>query len=128
MCGICGFIDYTERSNAEVLFQQVKSLHHRGPDDQGTEMHRAGNASIGLGQARLSILDISSAGHQPMHYRDLSIVLNGEIYNFKEIRNELCPGVIHLFQNRILEVICMRLRNGAFRVSKFIGMFLCNPG
>ena len=65
----------------------VQSLHHRGPDDNGVELFALSNATIGFGQARLSIIDLSNGGHQPMSYEHLSIVFNGEIYNYVEIRN-----------------------------------------
>jgi len=64
-------------------------LIHRGPNDSGYELIDTPYAFVGLGQRRLSILDLSAAGHQPMKYEHLSIIFNGEIYNFKEVRKEL---------------------------------------
>ena len=65
----------------------IDSLSHRGPDDKG--IHIAGD--VCLAQSRLSIIDLSPAGHQPMSNEDGSvwIVFNGEIYNFQELRKEL---------------------------------------
>ena len=85
MCGICGIVGPQER--LARLPAMVAALHHRGPDDAGT--YRDG--VIALGHTRLSILDLSPAGHQPMHDASgrLTIVFNGEIYNYLELREEL---------------------------------------
>jgi asparagine synthase (glutamine-hydrolysing) len=124
MCGICGFIDFTSQSDRAVLNEMVSTLHHRGPDDNGCEVHSLSQASVGLGHTRLSILDLSPAGHQPMQYNHLSIVLNGEIYNFKEIRRDLVQ-LGHTFKSESdTEVILHAFDEwGAPCVSKFIGMF-----
>ncbi|HEY0066832.1 MAG TPA: asparagine synthase (glutamine-hydrolyzing) [Flavisolibacter sp.] len=89
MCGIAGFIDFKKDSDAGLLKRMTDAMTHRGPDDSGYEVFDASQASIGFGQRRLSILDLSPLGHQPMHFKHLSINFNGEIYNFKEIRKEL---------------------------------------
>ena len=86
MCGICGFVDFKSSTDLNVLNEMTLTLSHRGPDDYGVNMHDIGNATIGLGHTRLSILDLSSLGHQPMDYKEYSIVYNGEIYNFDEIK------------------------------------------
>ncbi len=88
MCGICGFYDPDGRlSGKTALLEKMNAAQkHRGPDDEG--IYTDGPA--GLGHVRLSILDLSPAGHQPMHYRDrYTVVYNGEIYNFIELREEL---------------------------------------
>ena len=89
MCGICGFIT-TKKIGADVLDKMNESMAHRGPNDSGKELFEISDASIGLGQVRLSIVDLSERGHQPMFSSDgrFCIVYNGEIYNYKEI-NEL---------------------------------------
>jgi asparagine synthase (glutamine-hydrolysing) len=86
MCGIAGFSGNLE---IQVLRRMADSILHRGPDDEG-EFHDAGKG-IGLAHRRLSILDLSPTGHQPMMSEDGSVVLvfNGEIYNFRELRTEL---------------------------------------
>ncbi|WP_343746528.1 asparagine synthase (glutamine-hydrolyzing) [Chitinophaga sp.] len=89
MCGIAGFIDFKKRADADMLHRMTDVLAHRGPNDKGYEVMEHGAASIGLGQRRLSIQDLSALGHQPMHFTHLSLVFNGEIYNFKEIRADL---------------------------------------
>ncbi|MEO7724747.1 MAG: asparagine synthase (glutamine-hydrolyzing) [Chthoniobacterales bacterium] len=89
MCGIAGTWTFGRQRTADVGYVEsmLKRLAHRGPDDQGAWWdHKRG---IVLGQRRLSVLDLSPAGHQPMVSNDLVITLNGEIYNFKELRSEL---------------------------------------
>jgi len=88
MCGISGIINFSEKPVDERLVRQMMSkIKHRGPDDEGVLIER----NIGLGHVRLSIQDLSKAGHQPMFSNDkrYSIIFNGEIYNFIELRKEL---------------------------------------
>jgi asparagine synthase (glutamine-hydrolysing) len=84
MCGITG---YFGQGNIELLKKMTMALYHRGPDDGGFFIEN----NIGLGHRRLAIIDISAGGHQPMANEDgsVTIVFNGEIYNFKELKNEL---------------------------------------
>src|SRR5260221_10639847 len=93
MCGITGFIDLNAaltKSEAEnIVSEMTLSLKHRGPDDQGIWL--ASDSFLAFGHRRLSILDLSSHGHQPMFSQSgqFVIVYNGEIYNHIEIRKEL---------------------------------------
>ncbi len=89
MCGIAGFIDFSRRSGEEILRGMTDVLQHRGPNDAGYKTVQHPSCTIGLGHRRLSILDLSSSGHQPMEFGALTIIFNGEVYNYKEIRNEL---------------------------------------
>jgi asparagine synthase (glutamine-hydrolysing) len=89
MCGIAGFVDFNKKSDYEILKNMTDVLYHRGPDDSGYSFYSLSNCNVGLGHRRLSILDLSSHGHQPMKFDNLEIVYNGEVYNFKEIRDEL---------------------------------------
>jgi len=125
MCGITGFIDFKKNTSATLLSKMVKTLLHRGPDDFGTEIYMSDHASVGFGQTRLSILDLSPAGHQPMHYKNLSIVYNGEVYNFLEIKKEL-RGLGHRFKSSSdTEMILHAFEEwGVECVEKFIGMFV----
>ena len=77
MCGIAGFVDFRKTSTETVLRRMTDCMTHRGPDDAGYEVFNAGQAAIGLGQRRLSILDLSPLGHQPMHFNDLVVDFNG---------------------------------------------------
>lgn len=125
MCGLCGFIDYQNNSDLSVLTRMTETMNHRGPDDCGNETWEMSGTQVGFGHARLSILDLSTAGHQPMHYEDLSIILNGEMYNFKEVRDEL-KALGHEFKSDSdTEVILHAHKEwGDDCVQKFIGMFV----
>lgn len=91
MCGICGFLS-KKNISLEQLKEMNDTMYHRGPNDSGEEIYglRDGYA-LGLAQRRLSIMDLSPLGHQPMHSKSgrVSIVFNGEIYNFLELKEEL---------------------------------------
>src|SRR4051812_34802462 len=90
MCGIAGFWSQRpDRANAAVLRDMTDQLAHRGPDDSGAWCDEA--AGVSLGHRRLSIVDLSPLGHQPMVATSgrYHIVFNGEIYNFLELRREL---------------------------------------
>jgi len=93
MCGITGFLDLTRSTSPERLTALVElmvaTLVHRGPDDHGVWVDAA--AGVALGQRRLSILDLSPAGHQPMPSHDgrFWLVYNGEVYNHQELRSDL---------------------------------------
>lgn len=124
MCGIAGFVDFKKNSNLDDLKRMVKSIAHRGPDDNGTEIYENYYGLIGFGQARLSIIDLSDGGHQPMTYNNLRIVFNGEIYNFKEIKLSL-QDLGHVFKSESdTEVILQSFEQwGIEAINKFIGMF-----
>jgi asparagine synthase (glutamine-hydrolysing) len=91
MCGICGIWDpgASGQDVFEALPAMTSAIRHRGPDDEGT--WSLPDSRIALGHRRLSIIDLSSEGHQPMTSVDgrYTTVFNGEIYNFEEIRREL---------------------------------------
>jgi len=124
MCGIAGFIDFRKASDAGILRKMTDALHHRGPDDAGYEVYEAPTAQVGFGQRRLSILDLSPLGHQPMHFEHLAVNFNGEIYNFKEVRREL-EEKGYAFQSwSDTEVIIKGYHCwGTEVVHRFIGMF-----
>jgi asparagine synthase (glutamine-hydrolysing) len=88
MCGICGVINFNKKQvEVNTLTYMMKAIKHRGPDDEGYYIDN----NVGLGHVRLSIIDLSAAGHQPMFSIDkrFSIVFNGEIYNYIELKREL---------------------------------------
>lgn len=124
MCGICGFF-----SKKTITTEQLKAMndtmYHRGPNDSGEEIYPAKDGyTVGLAQRRLSILDLSALGHQPMHSPDkrVSVVFNGEIYNFQEIREEIKE--YEFCSNCDTEVIIAAyLKWGISCVEKFNGMF-----
>ncbi len=92
MCGIYGGWWKEEPSQIEFrLAKAQKALAHRGSDDHGLTYHRERSGLLAMGHNRLSIIDLSAAGHQPMDSTDkrYSVVFNGEIYNYRELRREL---------------------------------------
>lgn len=94
MCGICGVLEFQGRVVSDDIEAMLSSLTHRGPDDVGIHVE----GPIGLGHRRLSIIDLSPLGHQPMWSADRSVVvvLNGEIYNHLELRESLLAAGIPL--------------------------------
>jgi asparagine synthase (glutamine-hydrolysing) len=100
MCGVTGAWSFGGARRDDLratVSRMTASLQHRGPDDEGVWLDEA--AGIGLGFRRLAILDLSSAGHQPMHSADgrYTVVFNGEVYNYRELRAELA-GEGHQFR------------------------------
>ena len=88
MCGIAGIVQYNKKTvQSETINTMLKAIKHRGPDDEGCFL----DGHIGLGHVRLSILDLSEAGHQPMMDQtgQYTIIQNGEAYNYVELREEL---------------------------------------
>lgn len=106
MCGIAGIFSTKVSAPADIpvtISRMIQTIQHRGPDYQGSWV----GAGIALGHARLSIIDLSSAGHQPMPNGDSSIhiVFNGEIYNFIELRAQLKELGYHFKSHTDTEVI-----------------------
>ena len=119
MCGIAGIVG---EENKELITQMIKEVRHRGPDDMGVFLDK----NISLGHARLSIIDLSQKGRQPMSNENgnLWITFNGEIYNFREIRNELEKKGYAFKSGTDTEVIIYAYEEyGEECVSKLTGMF-----
>ncbi len=127
MCGIVGFVLKGRAQQwAEPLRRAVYALRHRGPDDEGTLTWSLPNGSAGLGHRRLSIRDLSAAGHQPMITDDgrFAIVYNGEIYNAEELRAELESGGCRFRSHTDTEVILHGFAEyGPQVVERLNGMF-----
>lgn len=88
MCGICGVITLKNKIKGERLQKMSDTIAHRGPDGEGYWINKEG--TVGLGHRRLSIIDLSDAGNQPMKYLDRYILIfNGEIYNYLELKERL---------------------------------------
>lgn len=126
MCRIAGILS-SDTGTAEKLVQikaMCDSMRHGGPDDEGVWTNESGN--ICFGHRRLSILDLSSAGHQPMQANEgkLWITFNGEIYNFKEIRTELEKHGYTFSTSTDTEVILKAYQQwGTASFSRLSGMF-----
>lgn len=150
MCGICGYYSFKNEISSENILEMNNAIRHRGPDDEGFWISDglkgesfSGNDStqkikevfpvlnkinskIALGFRRLSIVDLSEKGHQPMLSDDekITITFNGEIYNFKKIRKELESLGYHFKSNSDTEVILKSYEEwGTEMFPKFDGMF-----
>ena len=124
MCGIVGTIDRPGADATQALRGMLKRLVHRGPDDDGVECWP--EAGVGLGHQRLSIIDLSAAGHQPMTSADglVSIVYNGEIYNFQELRRQLAAEGHSFRSTSDTEVVLRAYEHwGADCLPRLRGMF-----
>jgi asparagine synthase (glutamine-hydrolysing) len=123
MCGIAGIIQ-GEHLNPSVLRAMTEAIAHRGPDDVGLQIWS--EHGVGLGHRRLSIIDLSPAGHNPMSNEDgtVWIVFNGEIYNFWDLRQEL-ERAGHIFRsNTDTEVILHAYEEwGDAHMHRLRGMF-----
>ena len=125
MCGIVGY--YSNRdtiSFKDSLSHAINALTHRGPDDVGLFFDN--EHGVGLGHRRLSIIDLSTTGHQPMESDDGTsvIVFNGEVYNFSDIKKEL-SGFGHQFKGASDTEVVLKayIHWGVGCLEKFIGMF-----
>jgi asparagine synthase (glutamine-hydrolysing) len=122
MCGLAGMIDprLSLDEGGPLLDRMLFSIRHRGPDSSGTWV----DGPVWLGHNRLSILDLSELGNQPMHYDDLVIVHNGEVYNYLELRRELEERGLRFRSESDTEVIVAAYKAwGAACVERFIGMW-----
>jgi asparagine synthase (glutamine-hydrolysing) len=124
MCGILGFASVRGGVDRDWLQNGLHAMKHRGPDDSGIWCSNDG--LVGLGHVRLSIVDLSSLGHQPMLDKEsgLAIVFNGEIYNFKKLRRELELKGYTFRSGTDTEVILVAYREwGRDCIHRFVGMF-----
>jgi len=124
MCGIVGIASRKPVVHREYLIAGRDAMHHRGPDDAGEWWD--GDFRVGLAHRRLSIIDLSPAGHQPMVDAETGnvIVLNGEIYNFSDLRQDLLKKG-HVFQSHSdTEVVLIAYREwGEACLARLNGMF-----
>ena len=124
MCGIVGIVSNTPQAQRAWLAIGRDAMTHRGPDDAGEWW--SGDGRVGLAQRRLAIIDLSPAGHQPMLDASgtLSIVFNGEIYNFADLRDELVVKGHSFRSHSDTEVILAAYREwGTECLARFNGMF-----
>jgi len=122
MCGISGIVNRYKQQVEKIEIKKINDLiSHRGPDDEGFYFGK----NFALGHRRLSILDLSSDGHQPMHFLDKYVITyNGEIYNYLEIRSELLENGYLFESNTDTEVILASYDKwGEECVNRFNGMW-----
>lgn len=126
MCGISGVIAGMDRVVRDALAAMDSTQRHRGPDDSGQSVHPFGDRVLGLGHRRLSIIDLSSAGHQPMVHPKTGdeLVFNGEIYNFQGLKQELLSAGECFIGHSDTEVLLHGLsRWGPDYLKRLKGMF-----
>ena len=125
MCGLVGYLNASNEPASERLVQKMASaIVHRGPDAEGSFVSN----NLALGHRRLSIIDLSEAGTQPMTTSDgsFTIAYNGEVYNFKNIKEELKHAGYKFRSNTDTEVVLNAFSHwGENCFAKFNGMFAC---
>src|SRR5690349_15982454 len=126
MCGICGIFEYESTGvvTRDLVHRMNQSISHRGPDDEGIYL----DSGVGFGHRRLSIIDVAG-GHQPIGNEDgrIQVLLNGEIYNYAELRDELLKkghqfktvsdteAIVHLYEEYGND--CFRRLRGMFAIA-----------
>lgn len=129
MCGLAGFLDFSKSSSAQVGLSIAQSMaqhiHRRGPDDGGAWVDE--DAGVALAHRRLSIIDLSQAGHQPMKSASGRYVIayNGEVYNFTDIKTELETGGVAFNGHSDTEVLLEAIARWGVEktLPRLIGMF-----
>ncbi len=124
MSSISGFIDFSKKSNIDILTKINNTLAYRGPDEEGTIFEENELAQIGLGNRRLKIIEANEHGKLPLQYKHYSLVADAEILNYQEIKTELI-SLGHTFQsNADTEVIIHAFDQwGIDCINRFIGPF-----
>jgi asparagine synthase (glutamine-hydrolysing) len=122
MCGIAG--SYQRRDGAALTRAMTSLLAHRGPDGEGIYDYERDGLVASLGHRRLSIIDLSDAAAQPFTKNGLSLVYNGELYNYRELRRELAASGVTFSSTGDTEVVLEAWRRwGAGCLTRFRGMF-----
>lgn len=118
---MCGIAAYFGNGDESIITNMTRSLAHRGPNGEGIFVEK----NVGLGHRRLSIIDVSDAGNQPFHdvHQRYVITFNGEIYNYKELREELKNQYSFQTQSDTEVLLAAYIVYGASCVEKLIGMF-----
>ena len=122
MCGIAGC--YQQADGQKLVDVMTDRIAHRGPDSAGVWSHEDDRVDVQLGFRRLSIIDLSSAADQPLSKGGLTIVYNGELYNYRALRAELSARGVRFFTYSDTEVVLEAWRAwGPKSLSRFRGMF-----
>ena len=122
MCGIAGC--YQQADGQKLVDVMTDRIAHRGPDATGTWSHEDSRVSMHLGHLRLSIIDLSAAANQPVTKDGLTIVYNGELYNYKELRADLRARGVRFATESDTEVVLEAWRAwGPEALRRFRGMF-----
>jgi asparagine synthase (glutamine-hydrolysing) len=122
MCGIAGC--YQQADGQKLVDIMTDRIAHRGPDAAGTWNHENGQVAVQLGHRRLSIIDLSAAADQPLTKHGLTMVYNGELYNYRALRAELANRGVQFTTNSDTEVVLEAWRCwGPGALTRFRGMF-----
>ena len=127
MCGVAGFLFTHQETDdpRDIVLRMAESLRHRGPDDGGSWVDET--AGVALGHRRLSVIDLSADGRQPMisHGRRYVLSYNGEIYNFLELRDELTREGVRFMGGSDTEVLLAAVETWGLEaaIERFVGMF-----
>ena len=122
MCGIAGC--YQQPDGQKLVDIMTERIVHRGPDSTGMWSHEDGRAAVQLGFRRLSIIDLSSAADQPLHKNGLTIIYNGELYNYRALRSQLVARGLSFHTESDTEVVLEAWRCwGPAALGRFRGMF-----
>ena len=127
MCGVAGFLFTHQETDdpRDIVLRMAESLRHRGPDDGGSWVDET--AGVALGHRRLSVIDLSADGRQPMisHGRRYVLSYNGEIYNFLELRDELTREGVRFIGASDTEVLLAAVETWGLEetIERFVGMF-----
>jgi len=122
MCGIAGC--YQQADGQKLVDIMSDRIAHRGPDSAGVWSHEDDRLSVHLGFRRLSIIDLTTAADQPLRKNGLTLVYNGELYNYRALRAELIARGTHFTTNSDTEVVLEAWRCwGPGALSRFRGMF-----
>jgi len=123
MCGIAGIkvFDKKQAEKLALVSHAITKLNHRGPDNIGTHT----TSEVALGHARLSIIDTSSSANQPMHSKDgrYTIIFNGEIYNYKELKTQLAVDVDFATESDTEVLLSLYLKHGPKCLDMLNGFF-----
>jgi asparagine synthase (glutamine-hydrolysing) len=122
VCGIAG--SYQQADGLKLVDTMTERIAHRGPDANGVWNHEDDRVSVQLGHRRLSIIDLSAAADQPLSKNGLTLVYNGELYNYKELRAELASRGVSFVTSSDTEVVLEAWRYwGPASLPRFRGMF-----
>jgi asparagine synthase (glutamine-hydrolysing) len=122
MCGIAGYVSYSKLQ----LEESLQAMAHRGPDATGQYHYKHNDLNVGLGHLRLSIIDLSAAGNQPLHLQSgrYSIIFNGEIYNYASLKEDLLAKGYQFQSSSDTEVLLnMFIEYGPQMLNRLNGIF-----
>jgi asparagine synthase (glutamine-hydrolysing) len=124
MCGISGSIIFEKNFNLRLIQKTLNLMKNRGPDNQSFYKNKVNNKSVNLLHSRLQIIDLNQRANQPMTIGNYTIVFNGEIYNYRELREKLIKKNYKFKTNSDTEVLLNAyIEFGEKCVDYFIGMW-----